>query len=954
MAIIQYGGIRIDVQANTQGVKALRTDMASLSREFAKTMTPVEKLESKLSKVAAQIKKHGEATVFTDRVTISAVNTYLEAEKAAGRYAEAIDFVAKRLPELAASMKQLEETRRRDNAMAAAAASAKRQTEVDKLVLQERIERERQAAALSKKIDKDMANEKVATQKAANDQQKQLMQQLSDVEEFFEQRSLARKKSYINHKLRLEKEALEAEKLAAKEASLAREALDEQERQRVKRRRREEYQAADAVFKKIDQEAKDRARAQEALDEQERQRVKRRRREEFQVADAVFKKIDQEAKNRARAQEALDEQERQRVKRKRREEFQAADAVFKKIEQESQARARAQRMVNATLRESISPVDQLRMRLEKLRAELDKGRISQEQFAAASKATEQQINKLQTGTGESSRMAQFATSFAGGLSPMGAFTAGAAGFVAGQQTLQFAKDSVTAYMNLRDQLVNLEVVMGSERGAKDMFHKLRQIAVASNMTSDAVMRSAVTMAQFGVSTDLIAPSMLRLSEISSGNADRLQSLSIALGQVAAAGRLTGQETLQFVNAGFSPLQEIARTTGKSMVQLRKDMEAGLISFDQVIGSLVSVTAEGGRFFGMIDKKSHEAIAQVNKLSNAFLQLKEAVGELGTQQWVLEPITESLKGLTFFVSRMKNDFMNLNLVEALLRNSGKKSLREISKEDLATMLGLPGSKSGPPIKTSSELQQDRRNKANEEAAKRGAKIAEQAAQKAKLEEERLKSLQKTIEDLRAGNTSEVQKLIELRDQLNEAAARNMISHKEAKSIFEKQRSEKLGLKTPETTAQQKFIAERDRIQNLFNDGMVTLREGNEHLNIVKKEFNQQFLDRAKDIKEALVSDQEKVRRRTSEIAGLVQEGFLTITQGQQFLTQQAIGEKSSFSSELPRAVSMGTQEAYELVTRANNQIQNKQIENQRRQIEEQKQTNVLLKEMAKNQGLGIVK
>ena len=855
MAIIQYGGIRIDVQANTQGVKALRTDMASLSREFAKTMTPVEKLEAKLAKVAAQIQKHGEATVFTDRVTISAVNTYLEAEKAAGRYAEAIDFVAKRLPELAASMKQLEETRRRDDAMAAAAASAKRQAEVDKLVLQERIERERQAAALSKKIDKDMANEKVATQKAANDQQKQLMQQLSDVEEFFEQRSLARKKSYIDHKVRMEKEAAELLKLIAKKA------------EEFEKQQREQAQAQLDLDAKLDAERihrkrNDRQKAAEITAEDEKKRNDEAAKTAKQTADLNEKLLQEEMQRRRSARQTsakLDERDAQATANARKKEKQAADAAARdrerEREKEAAMQARAQRMVNAILRESMSPVDQLRMRLEKLRAEFEKGRISQEQFAAASKATEQQIRNLQSATGESSRMAQFATSFAGGLSPMGAFTAGAIGFTAGQEALQFAKDSVTAYMDLRQSLIKLEVVLGSSSRALMAFSELREIAVATNQTSDAVMRGAVTMAQFGVSANELGPTMRRISEISAGNAERLQSLAIAYGQVAAAGRLTGQETLQFVNAGFSPLAEIARTTGRSMAELRIAMEKGQISVQMVADAFKSATEQGGRFYGMADKMAGELTGKVNRLTNEFTKLKEELGSFAEAAG-LQSLTTLLRDMTADIKYLRSGQGLGPILSSLFEGT------EFGAEMGGTMTPMQRMEFEATGMTPAERK-----------ARRNAEIEQLVEQ----EKAALKRQQETL-------------------------GRNIIdSFKNATSFF-------------------------DDASKKYADGVAAASQ------MVEQGANQ-----------AIVSAAEA---RQGRIRDLIQ-------QREAILGKKDQTDMSAISTDLPKAVSMGTKEAYELVMRTQTNLQAKQLEEQRKQRVAQELTNQILKESSKQNIIGLI-
>lgn len=88
-----------------------------------------------------------------------------------------------------------------------------------------------------------------------------------------------------------------------------------------------------------------------------------------------------------------------------------------------------------------------------------------------------------------------------------------------------------------------------------------------------------------------------------GNADRFQHLALAFAQVSAAGKLTGQDLLQMVNAGFNPLQEISKKTGKSISELKDDMADGAISVKMVEDAMKGATSEGGRFFGGMEKAS---------------------------------------------------------------------------------------------------------------------------------------------------------------------------------------------------------------------------------------------------------------------------------------------------------------------------------------------------------------
>lgn len=97
--------------------------------------------------------------------------------------------------------------------------------------------------------------------------------------------------------------------------------------------------------------------------------------------------------------------------------------------------------------------------------------------------------------------------------------------------------------------------------------------------------------------------MKQLGDISLGNSDRFQRLSLAFAQVSAAGKLTGQDLLQMVNAGFNPLQEISKKTGQSISDLKDQMADGAISTKMVEEAMKSATEEGGRFAGGMEKAS---------------------------------------------------------------------------------------------------------------------------------------------------------------------------------------------------------------------------------------------------------------------------------------------------------------------------------------------------------------
>ena len=88
----------------------------------------------------------------------------------------------------------------------------------------------------------------------------------------------------------------------------------------------------------------------------------------------------------------------------------------------------------------------------------------------------------------------------------------------------------------------------------------------------------------------------------------------------------GQDLLQMINQGFNPLQEISRTTGRSMKELKEAMSQGAISVDMVTDAFRTATEEGGLFYKNLEGQSATLRGQLGQLSDAYTQMLNKIGE----------------------------------------------------------------------------------------------------------------------------------------------------------------------------------------------------------------------------------------------------------------------------------------------------------------------------------------
>lgn len=196
--------------------------------------------------------------------------------------------------------------------------------------------------------------------------------------------------------------------------------------------------------------------------------------------------------------------------------------------------------------------------------------------------------------------------------------------------------SVTALTNfarsvvqVRGEIESLEIsfatLLGSPDKAKELLGAIREFEVKTSMTLEPLAKGAQTLLGFGVAAEKVMPILKQIGDISMGNAERFQSLVLAFAQASANGKLMGQDLLQMINAGFNPLNQMSKDTGKSIAELRDEMSKGAISADDMEKAFASATAEGGQFYGMLEKQSEGINGALSNLEGAWNSMLNEIG-----------------------------------------------------------------------------------------------------------------------------------------------------------------------------------------------------------------------------------------------------------------------------------------------------------------------------------------
>lgn len=170
----------------------------------------------------------------------------------------------------------------------------------------------------------------------------------------------------------------------------------------------------------------------------------------------------------------------------------------------------------------------------------------------------------------------------------------------------------------------LNTLVGNDQ-AGVLMQQLKGLAKQSPLTMQNMIGAEKTMVSFGIDANKSVQYIKALSDISMGEAGKFNQLTLAFSQMSSAGKLMGQDLLQMINAGFNPLEQMSRTTGKSIGQLKEEMGKGAISAEMVQKAFMEATEAGGKFAGMSAATAKTIGGQVSMLNDA---LDNMFNELG--------------------------------------------------------------------------------------------------------------------------------------------------------------------------------------------------------------------------------------------------------------------------------------------------------------------------------------
>jgi tape measure domain-containing protein len=204
-------------------------------------------------------------------------------------------------------------------------------------------------------------------------------------------------------------------------------------------------------------------------------------------------------------------------------------------------------------------------------------------------------------------------------------------------------DTGSQFENLRVRLDNL---LGGTEKAEQAFTMIKRLAAETPFEVAGLTESFVKLTAFGMQPS--EAQMRSLSDVAAnlgGGTEILSRVTLALGQAWTKSKLQGQEIMQLAEAGVPVWDALAHATGRSVPELNRMSEAGLLGRD-VISKLID---ELGRM------NEGASVKLMNTYAGSISNVKDAMAEffdLVSRSGVLDYLTGKVKELLAEFDRMK--------------------------------------------------------------------------------------------------------------------------------------------------------------------------------------------------------------------------------------------------------------------------------------------------------------
>ena len=261
----------------------------------------------------------------------------------------------------------------------------------------------------------------------------------------------------------------------------------------------------------------------------------------------------------------------------------------------------------------------------------------------------------------------------------GAFTVGA--------ITSLGKKALEASANMEVLRQGLDFVLGSSEETDKLINGMRDLGEQSAYDTNELIPLARQWVNMGDDAETAVGKMTKIVDLGSAfglTSEQIGSATLALSQMAAAGKINGQDMLQLTNANIPAWKLLADHMGLSVAELRKMSEAGELGED-AINELWDAIEE--RTQGATSRMNGTLMASFSNFEEEIQNSMASIGDIISQAFNLKGIlqggSDMVSSFREALGQIKQDAESVGIGQAIMNQ-----ISNVSPE-LATLLGTIG-------------------------------------------------------------------------------------------------------------------------------------------------------------------------------------------------------------------------------------------------------------------------
>lgn len=190
---------------------------------------------------------------------------------------------------------------------------------------------------------------------------------------------------------------------------------------------------------------------------------------------------------------------------------------------------------------------------------------------------------------------------------------------------------------------SLEVMLGSAEKASAMIAEMREFAAKTPLTLENVISGGSLLMSYGVDESNLIDTMTKLGDLARGNAEKMDRITLAYGQMLAKGKVTGEELRQMTEAGVPLQAALAESIGVTGEEFSKMVSKGEVGIDALNKAITELTTGDGKFAGMMEKQSQTMQGMLSTMQDNITEFFRKMGEgaFGEVKSALQDVSDQL-------------------------------------------------------------------------------------------------------------------------------------------------------------------------------------------------------------------------------------------------------------------------------------------------------------------------